>query len=165
MSELEFQKITQILDQHSIVYSVKEHESAVTGLESAQIRGSKLSEGVKCLLVKFNRQKNPEKEFFILIEIPSDLKVDWKKSAQKLIAKNIGLSTPQEVTEQTGCQIGGVPPFGHKNELSLIVDPKIFLNEYVEFNAGLTTKSIRMKSLDLKKVFESSGAAFFDMTK
>ncbi len=154
-----------MLTSHSIEYLVKEHESAVTSLESSTIRGSAIEEGVKCLLVKFNRANNPEKEFFVIIEVRSDLKIDWKKAGEKLLAKKIGLSTPQEVLEQTGCVIGAVAPFGHKNQLAIVADPKIFLNEYVEFNAGLTTKSIRMKSIDLKKILEETGTAFFDVSK
>ena len=54
----------------------------------------------------------------------------------------------EEVLLNTGFPAGGVPPFGFLFNIRTFVDKKISENEKIEFNAGLTTKSIRMNSAD-----------------
>ncbi len=133
-----------------------------TSAEAAQVRGQPLSQGVKALVVKFKRGG---KEFFAVLDLPADRKLDWKKAKQVLRAAEVRFANEQEVLAQTGCEPGGVPPFGHSNQLALLVDEKLFGQETVEFNAGLKTKSIRLASAGLKKVFDAIGTAYFDLSE
>ena len=47
---------------------------------------------------------------------------------------------------------GGVPPFAHVFGLKLVVDKSVLENEYMAFNAGERTKSLKMKTEDYKKL-------------
>ena len=80
-------------------------------------------------------------------------------------ANDVRLAGSAEVLEQTGCEPGGVPPLGHAKKLAVLADPKIFMEEELIFNAGLKTKSVKIKSKDLKKVFDSVGTAYFDFVE
>ena len=62
-------------------------------------------------------------------------------------------ATEEEVSQTTnGVQIGGVPPFGNLFNLKTIVDPKLFLNEKIVFNAGDRRYSVAMLSQDYKNI-------------
>lgn len=163
MSETEFAKIVSLLDAADAKYEVFEHEAVRTSEEAAAVRGSALKEGVKALLVKFKRKG---KEFYAVLDIPADRKLDFAKAQKVLQAEGeVKFAKLEEVEEKTGCEAGGVPPLGHKNKLALLVDPRIFENEQLEFNAGLKTKSVRVEASGLKKAFEQAGAAFFELAE
>ena len=72
---------------------------------------------------------------------------EWSKNSTRM-------ATPEEVFERTGCEIGSVPPFGHKNNLKIFYDEEIFDNEYHAFNIGTRTRSVKVKTEDVKVVFE-----------
>jgi Ala-tRNA(Pro) deacylase len=162
MSEAEFERIKKIFEDAGAQYEVFEHEPVRTSAEAAQVREQGLEVGVKALVVKFKRQG---KEFFVVIDVPAHKKLDWKKAKKILQASEVNFAKENEVVEQTGCEPGGVPPFGHKNKLAVLVDPKIFEQDFLEFNAGLKTKSVRVGSKQLKKALDAIGAAYFDLVE
>ena len=75
-------------------------------------------------------------------------RIDSKALKQILNVKSLRFATSDEVEEKTGCEPGGVPPFGNIFELDLLVDKSIVQNEYMAFNAGERTKSLKMKTKD-----------------
>ena len=70
----------------------------------------------------------------------------WIKSKTRM-------ATPDEVLEKTGCEIGSVPPFGHKEIIKILVDEGVFENQMNAFNIGLRTESLKIETEDMKKVF------------
>ncbi len=127
-----------------------QHEAVITSEDAARTRGFELKQGIKAIL--FTNGKGE----FIVADVPAHMKVD-----QKLVAKantwsnsSIRIATPQEVIEQTGCEIGSVPPFGHKNSLKVFYDERIFDNNYNAFNIGLRTHSVKIKTEDIKQLLE-----------
>lgn len=143
MAELQLQKIKELLGKNKIQYKLYEHEPVYTSEQAAKVRGSKLQEGVKALVLKSDSGN------FILALVAANRKVDLEKLAKAVNSKRLVLAKPDEVLEQTGCEIGSVPPFGNVLGLQTYMDPSVAENEFVEFNAGLRTTSIRMKSKDL----------------
>ncbi|MBI2445131.1 hypothetical protein HYV43_01955 [Candidatus Micrarchaeota archaeon] len=162
MSEAEFEKAKAIFEAAGVPFEVLEHEPTRTSQESAQARGSRLSQGVKSMLVKFTRKGS---DFFVMVNVPADKRLDLKKVKAVLQAQEARLASVADVVEQTGCELGAVPPVGHKNRLAVLVDLKVFDEDVVEFNAGLTTKSIRLKSADFRAALKKMGAAGFDLTE
>jgi prolyl-tRNA editing enzyme YbaK/EbsC (Cys-tRNA(Pro) deacylase) len=68
---------------------------------------------------------------------------------------SIYLASPKQVWDITGCEVGGVPPFGHKTKLKTYMDIKILENEKAAFNAGLRTRSVIMQAKDLPRVVDA----------
>ena len=56
--------------------------------------------------------------------------------------------------QQTGCEIGAVPPFGHKEQIQILVDLGVYDNQNSAFNIGLRTHSIKIPTVEMKIVFE-----------
>ena len=63
------------------------------------------------------------------------------------------MANQNEVFQKTGCELGAVPPFGHKEFLPILVDVGIYDNEESTFNIGLRTESLKIETEDMKKVF------------
>ncbi|MDP5039145.1 MAG: hypothetical protein NWP80_01725 [Candidatus Gracilibacteria bacterium] len=75
---------------------------------------------------------------------------------KEFLTKDIRFATSLEIGENNLGIIGSIPPFGFENSnITLYVDKEIFKNEYFMFNPFNGEKTIRLKSLDLKKVYES----------
>ena len=104
------------------------------------------SETVKSLVVM-----TKEKEMVVLV-MPGDKKVEWKKAAANIGTKKISFAKPDQVLEKVGCEVGCVPPFGQLTELPIFLDPDLTKKDYVYFNPGVHDKSYKIKAWDLKKV-------------
>ncbi|MEM3410200.1 MAG: YbaK/EbsC family protein, partial [Nitrososphaerota archaeon] len=74
--------------------------------------------------------------------------------------KKLKLATPIEVLEKTGCEIGSVHPFGNLYNLQTYLDRSVLENTWVNFNAGLHTVSIHMKTEDLVRLVKPVIADF-----
>ncbi|MDI6720742.1 MAG: YbaK/EbsC family protein [Candidatus Aenigmarchaeota archaeon] len=143
--EEQFGQIKKLLEKNGIEYMAREHAPVYTSEDAARIRGEELKTGVKALIFK-------SKNDFFLALVSGDKKIDTKK-LRLMTGDDMHLANPQDVLECTGCEIGSVHPIGNLMKVKYVyADKRIFENEFVNFNAGLHTVSIRMRSKDLKKV-------------
>ena len=148
-----FQKIKQLLDENNIEYEFKEHQPVRTSEEAAAVRGDDIKIGAKALIMKANDR-------FVLCVLSAAKKLNSKKLKKILKTKNLRFATPEEVLQKTGCQPGGVPPFANIFDLELLVDKSITENEFMAFNAGERTKSLRMKTKDYLNLLNPEIAEF-----
>ena len=153
MSEKETEKVLTAFKTAGADFTLKEHEPVLTSKDAARVRGSLLKQGVKALVIKI---KKPEE--FVIVNVPADKRVNLKKVKQILNVNRLTIATPKEALYITGCEVGSVPPLGHKNNLKILVDETVFDNDFNEFNIGQKTVSAKIKTSDLKKVFEKQQA-------
>lgn len=92
-----------------------------------------------------------EKKMVVLV-LPGDKKVDWKKAAAGIGTKKVSFAKPEEVLEKVGCEVGCVPPFGQLTDLPIFMDKDLTQKDYVFFNPGVHDKSFKIKAWDLKKL-------------
>ncbi|MGI5826763.1 MAG: YbaK/EbsC family protein [Patescibacteria group bacterium] len=128
-----------------------EHEPVRTSEEASKVRtGYTLKQGAKALIV---RVKSKNESSFVMLVFPADLRFDKNKVKALLDVKDIRFATEEEVSTITqGVEVGGVPPFGNLFGLEVYVDPKLFDNEKIIFNAGDRRFSIAMVSSDYQKL-------------
>ena len=148
MGSLQLKMIKKLLDQEGITYKVSEHEPVYTSEEAARVRGVGLKTGVKALVFK------TAEESFIMGLVAADKRIASKKLAKITGTKRLRLASPEEVLKITGCEVGSVHPFGNLHSLPTYLDRSILENEMVNFNVGLHTVSIYMKSEDLIKAIK-----------
>ena len=140
------EKIIGILDDANIEYEVFEHEPVYTNPTMAAALNVSESETVKSLVVMTKEKK------MVVLVMPGDKKVEWKKAAAGIGTKKISFAKPDQVLEKVGCEVGCVPPFGQLTDLPIFLDPDLTKKEYVYFNPGVHDKSYKIKAWDLKKV-------------
>ena len=154
MSLLEVEKIKATFAELGISPTYLEHEPVITSEDAAKTRGFSLKQGIKAIVLTNGNGR------WILANLPADKKVDIRKVAEavSLSKKDLRMATPEEVLEITGCEVGSVPPFGHKTDLTIFVDKAVYDNEESAFNIGLRTHSVKALTKDMKTVFSAVGA-------
>ena len=135
MSEKETERIREFLDKHKVKYEIMEHDPTPTSELAAKIRGTRLEEGAKAMVMR-------SKGKFLMCVISGDRKIDLEVMRQVVRSKSLSFATPGEVFEVTGCKVGSVPPFGNLFGIPVYIDRSLFRNENIAFNAGLSTVSI-----------------------
>jgi prolyl-tRNA editing enzyme YbaK/EbsC (Cys-tRNA(Pro) deacylase) len=146
------ERIRMLLEREGRPYRTFEHEPVRTSEEAARTRpGFELRQGAKALVVSV-RPPGDEKRFMMLV-FPADRRFDSKKARASLGLKEIRFATPDEVAELTGgIEVGGVPPFGNLFDLQVAVDPSLYDNEWIVFNAGDRRFSLAMRSADYREL-------------
>lgn len=145
-------KIIDLLQADNFWFEVFEHEPVKTSQEAVEMRtGYTLCQGAKAMIVRIKKSKTDKK--FVMLVLPGDQRFDNKKVKTHFGARDVRFANEEEVAEVTdGVKPGGVPPFGNLFNLEVIVDPKLFENEKIVFNAGDRSFSVAMKSEDYKKI-------------
>lgn len=139
------QKIRELLDSESMGYEVIEHEAVYTSEQAVSARGTELKQGAKSLIWKVGDK-------FVNTIASAAKRIDEYKLQMILNVSSLKMATPKEVKEVTGCNIGGVPPFGNLFGLDVYVDRSLGENEIIAFNAGSNKISIKMKYVDWERV-------------
>jgi len=143
-----FEKILQLLERAGVEYELLRHEPVRTAQEASKIRGTSIKEGVKAII--FAADGEP-----FLICVSGDRRIDSKEFKRTYGVKDLRLLSPEEVLQLTGLEVGAIPPLGKAMNLPSYLDRAVLENEYVCFNAGSHTRSIRMKTADFVKLTTS----------
>jgi len=148
------ENLFRILKESKVDHKRFEHEPVRTSEEAARVRSVPLKSGVKAMLLK------KKEGGFILVLLPADKKIDFRKIEELENTKKLSFAASPEVLEETGCEPGGVPPFGHTKNgenhmIKTYMDKDIFENKLVNFNAGDRSVSVTIKSEDLKKIIDA----------
>ncbi len=145
------ESIKVLLDNAGIEYQYMHHETTPTSEDSARVRGDSLSSGAKAIVYKVQ-------DDFSLFVFAADHKLDTKliktyfKQQGKRVKKT-RFATSDELYKMTGLVPGSVPPFGRPIlDLELYVDPSLLSNDFISFNAGSLTDSVRMSLADYRQL-------------
>jgi len=134
------------LQRESVAFREAHHEPTRTSEESARARGEEMRIGGKALLLKVDAD-------FRLFILSADRKLDSGAIRAHFQAKKTRFASPEELMELTGLVPGSVPPFGAPIlSFPLYVDPSVFENQRIAFNAGSLTDSIIMPIEDYRRL-------------
>ena len=145
-------QLVSFFESHHLVYRYFEHPPVKTSQEAASLRtGYSLKQGAKAIIIKIPRPFYHSD--FVMLVFPADRKFDNKKVKILLNIKEFRFATPEEISFLTqGILPGAIPPFGNLFSIPLIVDPSLFENKLIIFNAGDRGVSISISSRDYRKV-------------
>jgi Ala-tRNA(Pro) deacylase len=141
-----YHRIIAFLEDEHVAYECMEHEHVHSSQDAAKVRGTKLEEAAKALVLQVGSGK------FIMCVVAGHRKLDLKVIKQLLEEKNVSLAHPDVVLRETGCPIGTVPPFGNLFNLPLYVDAELLTREHIVFSAASHNHSVRMKSDDWLRI-------------
>ncbi len=153
MGVSELERIKSILAGKQVHYELMFHAPARTSAESAKARGTELRQGTKSLLLKSGTG-------FVLALVSAGRKLDTAKLEKIVGVKRLRFASPAEVVQETGCEVGSVPPFGFQKDIPTYIDSSVLANEIIAFNAGLLTHSIKMRSADLLRIIRPTKGDF-----
>src|SRR5215213_10213935 len=149
MSDIHKQLCT-LLDKEGAVYRVIEHEPEGRTEVIAKIRGNRIEQSIKSMVLQVRLTK--KENIYCLANIPGNCRVDFEGVKAFYNADSVAFAKREKAQELTGCVIGAIPPFSFSDQLQLLADPLIQENEEVVFNAGRFDRSIMMALHDYIRV-------------
>ena len=117
--------------------------STRTAPEAAAAVGCDVGQIVKSLVFKGEISGKP-----ILITVSGANRVN-EGAAANLLGEPVGKADADFVRQQTGFAIGGVPPVGHTNPLTILVDEDLMQYTEIWAAAGTPNALFRLTPLDL----------------
>ena len=149
----EAEKILNIFKENNVTYQLYEHEPVYTSQEAAKIRGVELKTGCKSMVLKTKDGK------FVLANVAADRKIDLKK-LERMSDRKLSFASKVEVLQTTNCESGSVPPFGKLFGLPTFLDESVLENDFVNFNIGMLTRSVKISKQDLLKIMDPTISKF-----
>lgn len=152
------QRLCDLLDREGATYRVIEHEPEGRTETIARIRGNRIEQSVKSIVVqiRLNRKEN----IYCLANVPGDCRIDFDGIKNHFQADSVAFASREKAQKLTGCVIGAIPPFSFSDQLQVLADPLIQQNEEVVFNAGRLDRSIFMKLDDYIRIAKPQMAKF-----
>lgn len=128
-----------------------EHEHVHSSEDAAKVRGTKLEEAAKALVL------TTASRGLIQCVVAGHRRLDLRKIKRLLGETNVCLAHPDVVLEATGCPVGSVPPFGNLFEppIPIYADEELFSREYIVFSAASHHHSIRMEAIEWKELVDA----------
>ncbi len=145
------ERLLSVLENEGIDYERTTHEPVYTSKEAAEVRNVSLDTGVKAMVLEGSEGE------LLLGLVPADHRIDLERIGEEE-NERVSLADPEEVLKAVGCEVGSVPPFGHRNPLKTYLDPEILKKDEVNFNAGGHEVSVSIDAEDLPDCIEASGA-------
>lgn len=141
------QKIQDLLNSLGYNFTVIEHvESTRTAQEAADRAGCALGQIVKSLIFKSKESGKP-----ILVLTSGANRVDEKRISG-YAGESIGRADADFVRAVTGFAIGGVPPFGHIQNMETYIDEDFSQYQTIWAAAGTPNAIFELKTEDLQKM-------------
>jgi len=144
------QQLCALLDREHAMYRVVQHVPEGHTELIARIRGNRLEQAIKSIVVQVRINKKENK--YCLANVPGDCRVDLETIRAHFQAAGIGIAQAEKAQDLTGCAIGAIPPFSFNDKLAVLADPRIQENAEVVFNAGRLDRSIFMRSEDYIRI-------------
>lgn len=141
-----YTKLIKLLDENGAHYRLIDHEPEGRTEIVSSIRGNKVSQAAKCIVVMVKITKKDKK--FILAVVPGDAKVDLNAIKNMFRGIYVSFATPEIAEKIAGSVSGTILPFSFNPDLELIVDPKLLENDEIFFNAARLDRSIALKTSD-----------------
>jgi prolyl-tRNA editing enzyme YbaK/EbsC (Cys-tRNA(Pro) deacylase) len=121
-------------------------ESTHSAAEAAQAIGCRVEQIAKSLVFRGRSTNQP-----ILAIVSGGNRVDEEKLAV-LVAEPVAKANADYVRQRTGYAIGGVPPVGHVQSLTCVVDEDLLQYEQIWAAAGTPRAVFRLTPADLQRI-------------
>ena len=142
-----YERNMALLTSSGVPFREVEHEAVLSYETATKIRQRFGLTGVesKSLLL---RLKDGRYGMFISVE---GKRADLKK-VKELLGSKPSLCSDEELIEQTGCVPKCACPFGHKEQIILILDSEVFNYQKFLYSPGVPERTIEINTGDIEKI-------------
>ena len=146
-----YENIKIILKENDISFDEIEHGESQSCEDSKRFRDEACLEGIGSKNIVFHAKW----EYYLVTTI-WDKEIKARRFKKEFGTKDIRFAYQEEISNLLWATIWSIPPFGFQNKtIKIFVDKEIFNSEYFMFNPGISTKTIRIKTPDLKEIYLS----------
>lgn len=139
----------QYLNKKGINFKVIEYEHNEKGAEfAARAIGFPLERTIKTLVVDLGNKK------YSFALMPGDMQLALKRLARACKVKRAAMADTATAERLTGYLVGGISPFGAKQNLRAIIEKGLLKFERVAINAGQRGVMLIMTPGDIAKVLD-----------
>jgi Ala-tRNA(Pro) deacylase len=139
MTDIE-ERILTSLNGAGIGYEIFEHEPVYTCRKMAEFLKADEGNIAKSMIVKKRGGG------YVLVVLPGNMRIDFIRLAAVTKSRLVTLAPREEAEKIAGCSVGCVYPLGNIMNLETVFDEKLLRQEYVYFNPGSHTKSMKIKT-------------------
>jgi Ala-tRNA(Pro) deacylase len=143
-----YDRLITLLDEHGASYRLIDHAPEGRTEFVSPLRGNKLSQAAKCLILMVKVGKKVTR--YVLAVIPGNAKVDVQAVKALLEGSYATFASPDIAEHLAGSVTGTILPFSFQPDLELIVDPTLLENEEIFFNAARLDRSMALKTSDYR---------------
>jgi len=148
------EKILASLKAGRIPYEVFEHEPVYTCRKMAEFLKTDEGRIAKSMIVKKSEGG------YVLAVLPGNMRINFARLAAVTKSTSVSLAPREEAEKIAGCSVGCVYPLGNIINLETLFDEKLLRQEYVYFNPGSHTKSVRINTRALVNLVRPTIAEF-----
>jgi Ala-tRNA(Pro) deacylase len=145
-----YDRLIALLDAHSASYSVIEHPPEGQTELASVLRGHRVDEAAKCLVLRVNSANKATR--YVLAVIPGDRRVDFEAVKSLHGARYVAFAKAEVAEELALSPLGAVLPFSFDPRLELVVDPGVLARPTIYFNAGRLDRSLALASADYQRI-------------
>ncbi|MEV0253496.1 YbaK/EbsC family protein [Streptomyces sp. NPDC050732] len=135
-----------MLDAAGARYSVIEHPAQGHTEAVSALRGNRLDQAAKCVVVRVGVTK--KKGRYVLAVVPGNSRVDIEAIRNHYQGVKAMFAAREVAEELTGAVSGAIPPFSFEPSLALLVDPELLKQREMFFNAARLDRSLRLATAD-----------------
>jgi nondiscriminating aspartyl-tRNA synthetase len=146
--------IVGFLNRNSVVYELREHAPVYTSPQMAEYLGTSEQRIAKSMVIKRSDGG------YVLAVLPGKLKIDFSRFAKTVGAEKVSLAPIPEAEKLARCPVGAVHPFGNLVDLRTYFDQHMLNLDFVYFNPGIHTKSIKISTDDLVRLVKPTVTEF-----
>ncbi len=146
MAEDTYSRLIALLDEKHATYRVIEHTPEGRTEVVSPLRGNKLAEAAKCIILMVKLGKKVTK--YVLAVVPGDARVSLDAVKSLLGGTYISFASADIAERLAGSVAGTILPFAFSPELELIVDPALLQHETIYFNAARLDRSLALRTSD-----------------
>src|SRR5262245_11197447 len=103
------ERLRALLDEHGAQYRVREHEAEGRTELIAKIRGNRVEQAIKSIVVMIRFGK--KETCYCLANVPGDCRIDLDAVRDHFGGTKSAFAPREKAEELTGCVIGSIPPF------------------------------------------------------
>lgn len=141
------ENVQTVLNEFGLKLNVIElSDSTRTAQEAANTIGCTVSQIAKSLIFKGKTSQKP-----ILIIASGTNRVN-EKAIKEHIGEKLGKADADFVLEHTGFAIGGIPPIGHKNPITTLIDEDLLQYEEIWAAAGTPNAVFKLTPKNLVEI-------------
>ncbi len=142
------------LKKKKIPHEIIKYEHGEKGAEfAARATGYPLEITVKTLVVELDRKR------YCLALLPGHRELNLKKLASTLTVKRTAMVDIQTAERLTGYMVGGISPFGTRQQLETVMESSILDCDKILINAGQRGVMLKMNPRDIVAVLDCRVAA------
>ena len=99
-----------------------------------------------------------EKQTPVLAILTGDKRADRKKLASAVGALKVRIGTPETTKEFAGFEVGVMPPVGHKNRITTVIDEKVMSFDRVYGGSGTAEALMEIDPHDIARLNDAKVA-------